>query len=281
MEMISIQDLIKSYAPGDFKLTINNFSIKKGSITGLVGPNGAGKTTLLKLIVKLLSPSQGHISLMGQSINEKHIIDNISYMPGQKNFYENMTIKQMLALASRSIPHWNKLKAEHLLTRFPLSINKKISTLSYGERTQLSAILTFSKDVPLIILDEPTQGLDPVMQERMLSLIKAESSDEKTILFSSHQLNEVETTADTIAIIKSGQIIISDNIDDLKANLFMIVSEYDINTNGLDILAIRKEGGKNIIIGIKNQTFLDGKYNSMTVNLKDIFLNIIEGEVGK
>lgn len=278
VEVLKVRKLIKSYPTGTFVLNINDFTVEQGSITGLVGPNGAGKTTLLKLIVRLLFPADGQISLMEQPLNEQLIINNISYMPGEKSFYENMTLKQMLAFAARSVPHWSIDKAKSLLERFPLKTDKKISTLSYGEKTQLSAILTFAKDVPLLILDEPTSGLDPVMQERMLSLIR-EASPDKTIIFSSHQLNEVEETADTIAIIKAGQIIIKDNIDDLKANLFLLVADDSFNTQNLDIIAKHRQGENNIYIGRKDQPFIEGSYPSLEVNLKDIFLNVIEGEV--
>lgn len=279
--LLYIKDLSKTYPHNNnFQLLIDKFSIKEGSITGLVGPNGAGKTTLLKLIVKLLYPNRGNILFRDQNIDENLIINNISYMPGEKSLYEKMTVEQMLAFASHSVPHWNNDKAKKLLTIFPLNLNKKISTLSYGEKTQLYAIITFSKNVPFIILDEPTQGLDPVMQERMLSLIKDESSEGKTILFSSHQLGEVEASADTIAIMKSGQIVLSGIIDDLKEDLFMIVADKnEVDTNNLDIIATRKEENKIILIGRKTSLPKDSKYPIMKVNLKDIFLNIIEGEV--
>lgn len=280
--MLYIKELSKTYPKNkSFHLLIDNFLIKEGSITGLVGPNGAGKTTLLKLIVKLLYPNGGSILFRDQTINENLIINNISYMPSEKSLYENMTVKQMLSFASHSVPHWNNDKAKKLLALFPLTITKKVSTLSYGEKTQLYTIITFSKDVPFIILDEPTQGLDPVMQERMLSLIKDESSQGKTILFSSHQLNEVEVTADSIAIIKSGQIVLSGLIDDLKEDLFMIVADKEIDTSNLDIVATRKKDNKVILIGRKNNLPIDSNYPTTGVNLKDIFLNIIEGEVGK
>lgn len=277
--MLEINNLVKSYDKSGFKLSIPQFKVKEGSITGLIGPNGAGKTTLIKLIVKLLYPNQGQINLIGQNITEDLIIKNISYMPGHKNLYEDMTVSQMLAFTSYSVVYWNKDKTKTLLDRFPLPMAKKISTLSYGEKTQLYAILTFSKDVPFLILDEPTQGLDPIMQERMLSLLKEESSQAKTILFSSHQLNEVEETADTIAIIKSGQLIVNDVIDDLKEKLYMLVTDKAVSTNGLDILTRRQAGEKTILIGLKNQPHLPAELQALEVNLKDIFLNVIEGEV--
>ena len=91
-------------------------------------------------------------------------------MPGHKNLYENMTVKQMLSFASSSVPYWNNNKAEKLLGMFPLGLNKKISTLSYGEKTQLYAVITLPKMFLLLYWMKPTQGLDPVMQERMLKV---------------------------------------------------------------------------------------------------------------
>lgn len=281
MAFMHIQNLTKSYPSSNFELNIENLIIKKGSITAIAGPNGAGKTTFLKLIVKLLHPTRGKIDFMGQNLNENLIINNISYMPGEKSLYENMTISQLLKFTSQSVPHWDNNKAEQLLAIFPLKMNKKISTLSYGEKTQLYAILTFAKDVPFIILDEPTQGLDPVMQEKMLNLIKAESSKGKTILFSSHQLNEVESTADTIAIIKSGQILIYDEIDELKENLYMIVTNNPSELNKLNKLSIYQEGEQTILIVRKNESMVEDRYEAIEVNLTDIFLNLINGEVIK
>ncbi len=288
MTAFSMDNLVKGYPKSSFKLHIKHLSLKEGSIMGLLGTNGAGKTTLLKLLLNITFPDAGTITwTKNSSPAPDFIVHNVSYMPEYKNLYHKMSCGSMLKFSSQTIPGWNDSKAEKLLSVFPLDLGKKISTLSYGEKTRLYAVITFSKDVPYIIIDEPSRGLDPVMQERMLEQMKLASQAGKTVVFSSHQLLEVEETADTTAIIKDGEIVLNDYLDDLKSSLFLLVAPEGIvcaprEDQNVMIVAQRKQAGQNILLcrGTESaRASLKEPLKVFDVNLKDIFLTINEGEV--
>ncbi len=286
MTVFTIDNLVKGYPKSSFKLRIKQLTLQEGSIMGLLGVNGAGKTSLLKLLLQITFPDTGNITWTKNSSQASDfIVNNVSYMPEYKNLYHNLSTGSMLSLSARTIPGWNSNKAEKLLSVFPLDLGKKISTLSYGEKTRLYAVITFSKDVPYIILDEPSRGLDPVMQERMLEQVKLASQEDKTIVFSSHQLPEIEETADTAAVIKNGEIILNDYLDELKSSLFLLAAPEGINPEDgspFTILARRKQSGQNILLcrGTNSaRASIKEPFKVFNANLKDIFLTINEGEV--
>lgn len=287
MTVLQLSNVIKSYPKSNFKLQIERWAVAQGSILGLLGTNGSGKTTLLKLCLGIVQPDAGTISWTQNSTQASNfIINNVSYMPEYKNLYPHISTGQMLKLASASIPGWNETLARQLLSVFPLDLGKKISTLSYGERTCLYALITFAKDVPYIILDEPSRGLDPVIQERLLKQVKLASQEGKTIVFSSHQLAEIEESADITAVIKEGRIIIHDYLDNLKVSLFMLAVPEDQELPagaGLEFLLLARSQffGQDAFLCQGNeatQASLKEKFPVYDVNLKDIFLSINEGK---
>ncbi|QGU00713.1 Efflux ABC transporter, ATP-binding protein [Candidatus Syntrophocurvum alkaliphilum] len=288
MTAIKVTNLTKAYNKSKFDLSINNLVINEGSIFSLLGPNGAGKTTFLKILLNLIKDYKGNVNVYNYDANDRNNLNSlISYMPENKNLYENMSIAQMIHFAKNVVPNFDIKKAHELFTLFPLKTTQKISTLSYGEKTQLYTIITFAKPAKLFILDEPTRGLDPVMQERLLSVVRDESTEGKTIVFSSHQISEVEEISDSTAIIKNGSIILNGNVDDLKEQLSLIVLNNDdldlLKSTSIKIASIRTQEHNNYILlkGSKKElTTLQNvlpRSELVKPNLKDIFLNSVEG----
>ncbi len=287
MPVLKMENIIKTYPKSGFRLQVNGFSLEEGSILGLLGANGAGKTTLIKLILAIVYPDSGTVAWSSNSSpGAEFIVRNVSYMPEYKNLYPNMSAGGMLKFSSSVIPGWNHHKAKKLLEVFPVEMGKKISTLSYGEKTCLYAIIAFAKDVPYIILDEPSRGLDPMVQERMLEQVKLSCQEGKTVLFSSHQLSEVEEAADIIAIIKDGQMILHDSLDDLKSSLFMVVVPPDMHWSpapgpAYRILTRRRRGHQDMYL-CQGDAWARNSFNESLevydVNLKDLFLAVNEGE---
>lgn len=285
----SLDNLIKRYPNSIFQLRIKKLTLEEGGVMGLLGINGAGKTSLIKLLLNIILPDDGTITWTKNncSTTSEFIVRNVSYMPEYKNLYHNMSTGSMLKFCSQTIPNWNNRETEKLLSVFPLDLNKKISTLSYGEKTRLYAVITFSKDVPYLILDEPSRGLDPVMQERMQEQVNLASQAGKTVVFSSHQLHEVEATADSTAIIKNGEIILNDYLDDLKSSLFFLAAPEgrEIDPQGewqYTVVARRTLAGQTILLcrGPESaRALLNDRLKTFDVNLKDIFLTINEGQV--
>jgi len=287
MQAVKINDLSKRYKKSAFTLQIDNLRIESGSIFGLLGPNGAGKTSLLKLLMDFIRPDTGSIEILGHNSSDREKLQTqISYMSENKNLYPDMTVKNMLDYAASIVPAWDNDKALELRNIFPLDLKKRISTLSYGEKTQLYAILTFARSAELFILDEPTRGLDPLMQEQMLKLIKEKSWQGKTIIFSSHQLGEIEQNADSLAMLRNGKIILEGNLDDLKSELFVLKLEKSENTNilpsFLNIVARYYHNEKLIVLckgGMEARPRLRSDFDYFhpeNVNLKDIFFMLME-----
>ncbi|MGI6452816.1 MAG: ABC transporter ATP-binding protein [Syntrophomonadaceae bacterium] len=290
MKAIEISGLKKTFKKSNFCLQIDSLSIDQGSIVGLLGPNGAGKTTLLKLALDLLRPDQGHIRILGHAPEDREaLIPKIAYMPENKSLYENLTARQMLLLAQKIVPLWDVEKAAHLLDTLSIDPAKKISTFSLGEKTLLYAIITFARSASLYILDEPTRGLDPLMQERMLKLIKAHSLQNATIIFSSHHLAEVEETVDTIAMLKNGRIILQGDLDSIREDLFMIVCSpligNKISAAGFSVISSHLEGDHLTLLcqgGEAEKKRLQGAFDvsPIATNLKEIFISLMNQKGG-
>lgn len=287
MHAVKIKNLCKSYKKSTFTLQIADLLVEPGSIFGLLGPNGAGKTSLLKVIMDIVHPDMGFIEVLGRKSSDREKLQTkISYMPENKNLYPNMTVKKMLDYAAGLIPGWSNDKALELKNIFSLDPQKRISTLSYGEKTQLYAILTFARSAELFILDEPTRGLDPLMQEQMLQLIKEESWQGKTIIFSSHQLGEIEESVDSLAMLRNGHIALEGNLDDLKTELFILKLEENeisfLDPSILNVIATHRHNKQSLILcqgGMEARQRLRTDFDFLhpeNVNIKDIFLMLME-----
>ncbi len=224
--VVIFQNVSKIYNRDIKALNDISFSIKKGSVHAIIGPNGAGKTTILKLIAGLIFPDSGNIS-----VKEK-----MAFLPEDKALYEYKSVKDMLSLAGEILPSWDRTRLKKLLDLFPQDMKKRVGELSFGNRSALYLIILFSQDLPIYLLDEPTMGLDPIITEHLLSLIKRESVNGKTIIYSSHVLSHIEEIADTVTIIKKGNILYSDELDRLKEkegkdlkDIFLSLFKEDIN----------------------------------------------------
>ncbi|HHW62234.1 MAG TPA: ABC transporter ATP-binding protein [Syntrophomonadaceae bacterium] len=291
MPAVEMHDVYKSFKNSHFDLKIDELQIQKGSIFGVLGPNGAGKSTLLKILMDLVKADKGQIRLLDCKHQERSRLQaRTAFMPENKDLYASLTVEQMLDLAARLVPGWRQQKASHLLTLFPLRSEQKISTLSWGEKTQLYTIITFAKAADLYLLDEPTRGLDPVMQERMLSLIKEESIDGHTIIFSSHQIAELEETIDALMILKQGRIALSGELDLLKENCFLLASTTPDHSarswleQHARILGCRHVGEHLIYLCQSDASFQERTQKNqpqlqfLDFGLKQLFITLVESE---
>ncbi len=192
-----------------------------GSIYGFLGRNGAGKTTTIKLLMGILKPDGGSTSVLGvplsSTANGVQIRQRIGFVTEDKELYPYMTVRQVIQFTRSFFPHWRDDLEQHYLRVFDLPLQKKIPDLSKGTRSKLMLLLAISRGVDLLILDEPTDGLDPVTVEQLLrELVSLSAAEGTTIFFSSHQLHEVEQIADHIMIVEHGRGVVSGTLDDLK-----------------------------------------------------------------
>lgn len=201
-----------------------SFTVEPGEIFGFLGPNGAGKTTTIRLLVDLLRPSSGQVRIFGKALpaHSLEIRGRCGYLPGHFSAYGNMTGAEFLRLAG----HFRKLHApadSDLLSRLELStreLSKKIKHLSHGQHQKLGLVQAFFHKPELLILDEPTIGLDPLMQETFYKLLWEAQERGCTVFFSSHNLQEVERVCDRVAIIRGGELVALERLQDLKKKRF-------------------------------------------------------------
>lgn len=204
---ISINNLSKKF--GSFQLDIPELQLERGVVLGLVGQNGAGKSTLIKILMNLVYPDKGQVAILGMQHpqDEVAIRERIGYVSENPNYYEEMSISALAKMISSFYPRWQWGLYDKYLHRFELDPNKRVKQLSKGMKVKLGVMLALAHQPELLILDEPTSGVDPVMRRELLEEIVAVLQDEqKTVLFSSHITQDIEQIADYVAILEGGKL---------------------------------------------------------------------------
>jgi ABC-2 type transport system ATP-binding protein len=216
--VIEITDISKFYGKARGIEHIN-LEIAEGEIFGFIGPNGAGKSTTIRILLNLIFPSQGSARIMGMDVirDTKKIKHLVGYVPSDANAYNSMRVHEFLNYFLRfyTVPDGMQ-RIAGLSALFELDLNRKIAELSMGNRKKVSIVQSLLHRPKLLILDEPTTGLDPLMQSKFFELLRSENQKGMTIFFSSHILNEVQMFCKRVAIIKEGKIIQSEDIETLR-----------------------------------------------------------------
>lgn len=214
--MVSIQNLHKQFKK-NIVLRGVDLDIKDGGIFAVLGPNGSGKTTLIKSILGMVIPNKGTIKVMGKNIKKNASYRNqIDYLPQIANFPSNLKVKELIKMIKDLRGNTNADEALIKLFKVEPFLNKKLGTLSGGTKQKVNLILTFMFDSPLIILDEPTTGLDPISLIHLKELIDKEKAKGKTILITSHIMSFVEEVSDEIVFLLEGKIYFKGSINELK-----------------------------------------------------------------
>ncbi len=246
--MIQVKNVSKYF--DDFKV-LDDFSlnVKKGTIYGLVGPNGAGKTTIINHINGVLKPDDGEIYIDGEKVYENSKIkESVLSIADDWFYYSTYTIKQMAHFYRDIYPSFNMERYEAIKGIFKIDEKRQIRKLSKGMKKQVAFWLTLSAMPSVLILDEPLDGLDPVMRKQVLNLVIADVTDrEMTVLVSSHNLRELEDICDWVGIIHKGKMIIEKPLDDLKGSVHKYQMVIDENCakkleENADVLHITKTG---------------------------------------
>jgi ABC-2 type transport system ATP-binding protein len=215
--LLETRQLTKDYgrrrALADLDLQVGH-----GEIFGLLGPNGSGKSTTIRLLLGFLRPTQGVARIAGfdcwsQSVAVRR---QVAYLPGELRLYDNLTGRQFLQFLARLHGYRVDVDAERLAARFDIDLRRPIRGLSSGMKRKLALLQVLLPKVPLVILDEPTNTLDPVMRDELLEQLLAARSRGKTILFSSHVLHEVERVCDRVGILSRGRLVHLQTMKDLQ-----------------------------------------------------------------
>ena len=274
LDKIVISNLTKLYGKtvGIKDLTLN---IKQGEIFGFLGPNGAGKTTTIRCMLNILIPNQGSVKINGEIVsrNSSHLKNDIGYLPGELYYPKGFSVKNLLDYIE-SLKEKPCSRKEELLKRFNLETHKKIQALSHGNKQKLGIILAFMHDPSMLILDEPSTGLDPLLQQTLYDLILEEKEKGKTIFFSSHNLDEVQKICDRVAIISEGELISLDNVSDLSKkvvrHLKAIIEDGDLTVFKNAGIEMSVEGNE-INFPIKERTILNKILKILSsMDVKDI-----------
>jgi ABC-2 type transport system ATP-binding protein len=201
-----INELSKQYA--NFILTDISLEIPSGSIVGLIGQNGAGKSTLIKSVLGLIRKDSGEVYLPSLPDHRKDIRSWVGYIPESLTFYEWMSVKRLVKFVSSYYSRWDEEYCRELMARYELEENKLIKHLSKGMRAKLALLIALAHRPLLLLLDEPTTGLDPIMKHNFLQELRQLTNAGEThgVLISSHILGEIEYIADRIAVLREGKL---------------------------------------------------------------------------
>lgn len=287
--VIETDQLMKSFK-GQPALRGLDLRVPKGSIFGFLGRNGAGKTTTIRTLMGLLRADGGVAQVFGIPVKSAdrsiQIRRRIGFVTEEKELYPYMTVEEMIRFTRSFFPKWRDDLVTRYLHLFDLPPKKKIPDLSKGMRSKLMLLLAIAHDAELLILDEPTDGLDPAATEDVLrELMAIAASSGTTMFFSSHQLSEVELIADHIGIIDRGKMIVAGSLDDMKAHYqrlqVVFPSSVQLPARWADgVESVRLEGRVVSILASRNVDAIVEQARSVPgtqverfpVTLKEIFL---------
>ena len=290
--LADISHVNKSYG-GKAVVQDVSFTLTKGEVLGLVGPNGAGKTTTIRMLMDIIKPDSGEISVFGHVVDE-HAKNNIGYLPEERGLYRKMNVSDNIVYLSRlkDVPSGKaKERAEALLKEVDMSAHrgKKVGELSRGMGQIIQFLVTLSHDPELIVLDEPFAGLDPVNRMLLKDIILNLKSQGKTIIFSTHMMNEVEEMCDRVLMINRGRVVLYGGLSEIKwrfrNNSVFVQCEGDIGT--IDGVSGKKYHGKYVELFLDGQTTAQqvlnqlmaksirvDRYEVSTPSLNEIFIQV-------
>lgn len=256
MSVIEVKDITKDY--GNHKGNFNvNFTVEKGEVLGFLGPNGAGKTTTIRQLMGFIKPDKGSVKINSLDCftEVEKVQDMVGYLPGEIAFMDDMTGLDFIHFIGNMKNVKNFSKAEELIQFLELDTRGKMKKMSKGMKQKIAIVVAFMSNPDILILDEPTSGLDPLMKNKFIDLIHQEKKKGKTILMSSHIFEEVEHTCDRVAIIKDGEIVAIEKMEDLRKSKRKIYQIEFHNPNDAQTFHLKYEGS-------------DIRGNLVTVSLK-------------
>jgi ABC-2 type transport system ATP-binding protein len=221
MEVIQTHKLTKYYGH-TLGIKDLDLSVHEGETLGFIGPNGAGKSTTIRLLLSLIYPTSGSATIFGKDVvrDGPEIRRDIGYLPSEVFYYDNMRVNELLDYSASFYGKDCSKRIKQLADILSLDLTKKIDELSYGNKKKVGIVQGLLHSPKLIVLDEPTGGLDPLIQRNFFDLMKDENERGATIFFSSHILSEVQKQCQRVAIVKEGKLIAIESIDDLTHNMY-------------------------------------------------------------
>jgi ABC-2 type transport system ATP-binding protein len=287
MDVIKTAKLTKYYGKsrGIIDLDLN---VEQGEFFGFIGPNGAGKSTTIRTLLGLIAPTCGSAMIFGKDITKEkeRVLRDIGYLPSEALFYQGMRVKDVLTLSAKLRKKDCKAESELLCERLQLDTARKIEDLSFGNRKKVAIVCALQHRPSLLVLDEPTGGLDPLMQKEFFDILRERNKEGATILLSSHVLSEIQRNCTRAAIIRDGRIIACDSVDVLsQTSAKRITVHGTINLESLSGIRDRKETKDSVSflysgdMGSLLAVLSSGRVDDLTVtepDLEEVFLHYYE-----
>jgi ABC-2 type transport system ATP-binding protein len=291
--VILTHDLAKSFGEVPAVRGLN-LSVGANRITAFLGQNGAGKSTTIKMLLGMVRPTCGEGTVLGKRITDpqenREMRRRVAYVAEDKPLYGYMTVEQTMRFASSFYPDWRDAVARRLLSEYKLSPHRKVKKLSKGMRTKLALLLAFARRPELLILDEPSEGLDPVGIEHLLQMLVSQAAEGVAVFFSSHQIAEVERVADYVCILDSGRLLLDASLDQLRQSYRRIdlvfasaPPEREFRITGVEKL--QSKGHQLSVLASRNAEAVIARARDLDavsvevapVGLREIFLETVKG----
>ena len=287
MKIIQTTNLTKSYgrARGIVDLDL---TVEQGEFFGFIGPNGAGKSTTIRTLLGLIAPTSGRAEIFGKDVTKEKeaILSHIGYLPSEAIVYQGMKVKEILKLSADLRKKDCSKQAGMLCERLQLDVSRKADDLSFGNRKKVAIVCALQSDPDLLILDEPTGGLDPLMQREFFEILKERNRKGTTVFLSSHVLSEVQRNCTRAAIIRDGRIIACDSVEVLsKTSAKRVTVHGTVDLEHLTGVRDRKDTGDSVSFLYSGdmdsllRTLSSGQVGDLTVtepDLEEVFLHYYE-----
>jgi ABC-2 type transport system ATP-binding protein len=290
MAVVETRELTKRFGD-NYALAGLTMTVPQGNIVGFLGRNGSGKTTTIKILLDVIRRTSGEVTVLGEPTGSVAVRRRIGFLGEDKRLYSYMTVREIIAFTRPFFPSWRTETESRLIADFELPLSGKVVALSKGMRTKLGLLLNLCRHSELLILDEPSEGLDPVMAEQMLQNLVRQAADGTTIFFSSHQVAEVEQIADYIIAIEKGRVILEGSLDHLRQKFRRINLVFDdppppeaFRRDGVD--RVIAQGRTISILASRNveeiaalgPLLAANSVDVQCVGLKELFLEMVKGD---
>jgi ABC-2 type transport system ATP-binding protein len=292
--VIETQDLTKRYGGFDAVSRLS-FGVARQEITGFLGRNGAGKSSTIKMLLGMIRPSAGSGTVLGYRIDHPdeslQIRRRVAYAGEDKGLYAYMTVRQLIRFTRSFYTDWQPDTERRLLGEYGLPLDRKVKALSKGMRTKLALLLALARRPDLLILDEPTEGLDPVSIEDLLRTLAGAAANGITVFFSSHQLSDVERIADHILIVDRGRLAMDLSLDELRREYRRITLGFDTAPHEAEfrmpgVERVQASGRQLTLLASRHVDAIVGRAHSLRavsvdvapVSLREVFLDAVREE---
>jgi ABC-2 type transport system ATP-binding protein len=295
--VIETQGLTRHY--GNFTAVRSlNLRVRGGRITGFLGRNGAGKSTTIRMLLGMTHPSAGTATLLGRPISDAkancEARRHVAYVGEDKQLYAYMTVQQLIGFTRSFYSDWHEETHQRLLRQYQLPRDRKVKALSKGMRTKLALLLALSRRPELLILDEPSEGLDPVSIEELLQEMVTAAANGTTVFFSSHQISEVERVAEQVCIVDRGELVADLAMDDLRRDYrritlgfsdmprpetFQIPGIRRVKTEGRQVVLIADHDADAVVELARSMA--PASLDVTPVGLREVFLDAVTTEAAR